>query len=215
MKISIGQTFWHKLALALCATVAAVAIHAPQASAAVASKADASELDPFAPNVEQQLKEFDEVYERETGISAFLPEDLFGAKGNSCVRQSCPVWARVVKSQQMLYLYLDGALATQWSVSTGIPGRETPKFEKHPDGRIYTRYTSGKFPGGDYNGLGNMPYAVFISGGFALHGTPKGNWGKLGKKASHGCIRQHPEYAQYFNSLVRQNGIQNVWISVE
>ena len=102
-----------------------------------------------------------------------------------------------------------------WPVSTGINGRNTPNFETHPNGRIYDRYTSKKFPGGDFNGLGNMPYAVFISGGFAIHGTGKGNWPKLGSRASHGCIRLHPDNALIFNRLVRKNGISEVWITVQ
>jgi len=59
-----------------------------------------------------------------------------------------------------------------------------------------------------------MPYAVFISGGYAIHGTTRGNWSRLGKPASHGCIRLHPDNGQIFNVLVRRNGISNVWITV-
>jgi hypothetical protein len=56
----------------------------------------------------------------------------------------------------------------------------------------------------------------FLSrGGFAIHGTGRGNWRKLGNKASHGCIRVHPDNALIFNRLVRENGIKNVWITVQ
>jgi hypothetical protein len=175
--------------------------------------AQSEELDPFDPNVEQYLQDYDHAYEQEFGESPWLPD--FEVWGPKCYRASCPVWVQVVKSTQTLNLYLDGQLSNSWKVSTGLAGRETPRFDKNPDGRIYTRYTSGKFPGGDYKGLGNMPYAIFIKGGFALHGTPKGNWSKLGRRASHGCIRQHPDNAQYLNQLVRQNGISNVWITVQ
>jgi len=114
-----------------------------------------------------------------------------------------------------MYVYINGSLQASWSVSTGMPGYGTPDFDKHPDGRIYDRYTSTKYPGGDWNGLGNMPYAVFIRGGFALHGTPRSNWSKLGRPASHGCIRMHPDNAYWFNRLVRQHGVSNVWITVQ
>jgi lipoprotein-anchoring transpeptidase ErfK/SrfK len=173
------------------------------------------ELDPRSPDIAKQLKEIDEDYERTTGKSAHLPDlDPMEKFNPSCFRNSCKIWADVDKSAQRLYLYIDGVLTYTWKTSTGKPGRETPDFDTHPDGRIYDRYTSTKFPDGDYNGLGNMPYAVFISGGYAIHGTTRGNWSKLGHTASHGCIRVHPDNGQIFNVLVRRNGIANVWVTV-
>lgn len=194
--------------------------------AAVMSPAETAEVDtmdelnPFDPNVEEKLQAIDEDYEAETGMSShlFSLPVLRGSKfaaRYSCVRAACPVWIQVVKSTQIAYLYIDGGLETSWKVSSGMSGYSTPNFDTHPNGRVYDAYSSKKFPGGDYQGLGNMPYAVFISGGFALHGTPKGNWSKLGSRASHGCIRMHPENAQYFNQLVRQYGVDQVWITVQ
>ena len=175
------------------------------------------ELNPFDPNVEQILEQFDRIYEQETGKSAHLPAfDIFnGTVLQKCQRNTCAVWIQAVKSTQRLYLYQNGNLQGSWPISSGSPGHGTPNFDKNPNGRIYDRYSSSKFPGGDYNGLGNMPYAIFIEGGFALHGTPKGNWAKLGTPASHGCIRMHPDNALILNRLVRQYGVSNVWITVQ
>lgn len=175
---------------------------------------ESQELDPFSPNVEQVLKEYDKVYLEETGLSPFLPKS-FRPVWKTCVRSKCKVWIQVVKSTQLAYLYINGQHAETWKVSTGVAGRGTPNFDKHPNGRVYDKYTSSKYPGGDFQGLGNMPYAVFIEGGFAIHGTPKSNWPKLGKKASHGCIRLHPTHAQTFNRLVRQYGIYESWVTVQ
>lgn len=175
------------------------------------------DLNPQDPNIEEKLKYYDQIYEQETGKSAHINnvmDDIIGSYGG-CSRSSCPVWIQVVKSSQRAYLYVNGSLANSWLVSTGKSGYETPNFDRHPDGRIYDAYTSTKYPDGDYNGLGNMPYAVFITGGYALHGTPQGNWSKLGHTASHGCIRMHPDNAYYFNRLVRQNGISKVWVTVQ
>ncbi|QLH48282.1 MAG: L,D-transpeptidase [Bacteroidota bacterium] len=36
----------------------------------------------------------------------------------------------------------------------------------------------------------------------------------MGKKASHGCIRLHPDQAKIFFELVRKVGIENTWITV-
>lgn len=172
------------------------------------------EIDPFDKNIEKTLEKFDQIYFEETGKSPFI-KDIFLPTWSNCVRQSCNVWIQVVKSTQSAYLFVNGSLINSFKVSTGVPGRGTPNFDKHPNGRVYDTYSSSKFPGGDYKGLGNMPYAVFIEGGFALHGTPAGNWSKLGKKASHGCVRMHPDNARVFNRLVREYGVSQSWITIQ
>jgi hypothetical protein len=191
-------------------------LSAKEVSLQVAAEGDNAmdELDPFDPNIEEKLEDIDAAYEKETGLSPYLWQ-LMAVGGAGCERAKCAVWLRVVKSEQRAYLYLDGQLAQTWKTSTGIAGRSTPNFDTHPNGRIYDSYTSTKYPGGDYKGLGNMPYAVFISGGFAVHGTGQNNWKKLGQVASHGCIRIHPDNAFMFNRLVRAKGIYNVWITVQ
>jgi hypothetical protein len=143
---------------------------------------DSEDYDPS--DAEDVLNAWDQVFER-AGIPTTTDENPLMTRASKCKKGSCSVWAYVNKSTQRLSLYIDGVLEDTWLVSSGT-GSKTPDFERHPDGRIYDKYTSGKFPGGDYNGLGNMPYAVFIQGGFAIHGTPKANWPLLGKKASHG-----------------------------
>lgn len=189
----------------------------PVAPPALEGQADTDgfdELDPFDPNIEETLEMMDWFYEFQTGESPNIANEGLQFY-RQCYRQTCPVWIHIWKPTQTAYLYINGTLQHQWLVSTGTPDRETPRFDRHPNGRIYDRYTSTKFPGGDWNGMGNMPYAVFIHGGFAIHGTGQGNWKKLGRKASHGCIRLHPDNAFIFNRLVRQYGIYRTWITVE
>jgi lipoprotein-anchoring transpeptidase ErfK/SrfK len=188
------------------------------------------ELNPFDPNIEQTLQAMDQDYEAQTGQLSILTGDLgeMIAFGRNCFRDSCAIWAQVVRSEQRMYLYINGVHRGTFATSTGMSGYRTPSFDTHPNGRIYDRYTSTKWPGGDYDGLGstkwpggdydglgNMPYAVFIRGGFAIHGTGRGNWARLGTPASHGCIRIHPDNAYQFNRLVRQYGIYNTWITVQ
>lgn len=177
------------------------------------------ELNPFAPNIEEQLQMLDEQYEAETGKSPFLLDDLVPTWAETCRREQCPVYLDISKAEQKAFLFVNGVLQGEYLVSTGVSGFGTPDFDTHPNGRIYDKYTSTKYPGGDYvddNGtrLGNMPYAVFIRGGFAVHGTGRANWKKLGQRASHGCIRMHPDYGYKFNRLVRAYGVRNTWIRV-
>ena len=204
------------LALSGCAKESVEAVAAQPAPTAEVETASNSmdELDPFAENIDETLNEMDQQYFEETGISPFV-ETLMKPMGPACSRATCPIWVKVDKSEQRLYLYRNGSLEATWAVSTGVSGRRTPNFDRNPNGRIYDRYTSTKFPGGDYKGLGNMPYAIFIEGGFAIHGTGTSNWRKLGQTASHGCVRIHPDNAYYLNRLVRQAGIYQTWITIQ
>jgi len=171
------------------------------------------ELDPTAANIEEVLQEMDREYVRQTGKLPYLMPSWLEA--SNCRRFDCQIYAEVKKSEQRLYLYQNGALKATWLVSTGqAPKSETPLWEGHPNGRIYDTYSSKTSPGGDYKGLGNMPYAVFLSGGYAVHGTPESNWKHLGIKASHGCVRVHPDNAKIFNRLVRQYGVAATWVAV-
>lgn len=180
---------------------------------------DPDEFDPYDPQAEEKLEAFDKIYEQETGKPANIKstQDFIDELTNfaSCRRADCPMWVQIVRSSQKMYLYLNGKVEGSWAVSTGISGHGTPSMDSHPNGRIYDKYTSKAYPGGDYNGLGNMPYAVFIRGPFAMHGTPKGNWSKLGRPASKGCIRMHPDNAYRINRLVRSYGISKVWVTVQ
>lgn len=176
------------------------------------SKDKGNSLDNLDPKktTEKELQKLDKEYEEETGKKSHIPVAV-----GTCYQINCPVFALVDKASQTMNLYVNGELQGTWDISSGRSGgHETPDFDKRPNGRIYDAYMSKAFPGGDFEGLGNMPYAVFIEGGYAIHGTSAGNWKRLGSKASHGCIRLHPDNAKIFNQLVRSAGVQNVWITV-
>jgi len=135
---------------------------------------------------------------------------------NSCNGKACMLYVAIDKSTQTMYLYLLGELKDTFKVSTGKGKKyETPELDLRPAGPVLTKYTSRKFPGGNYLGLGNMPYAVFLRGGYAIHGTTQGNFSKLGTKASHGCIRLHPDNAKVFNALVKTIGLANTWVTIK
>lgn len=132
----------------------------------------------------------------------------------TCREKECYLYAEVIKSKQTLFLYLDGEVKDSFPVSTGIKKYTTPNLNTRPSGPVLTKYTSRKWPGGNYRGLGNMPYAVFVKGGYAIHGTTPGNYSKLGTAASHGCIRLHPDNARVFYELVKLIGLSDTWVNV-
>ncbi len=205
---------FRNLALIAALSLSASSFALADSTSAVFDDAGLEEFNPFAPGAEDALKEFDAAYEQETGLSAYPAGQGDSLTSAGCYQTTCAVFVDVSKATQTARLYLNGRLSDQWLVSTGRAGFGTPNFNKRFDGRIYQRYDSSKYPGGDYMGLGNMPYAMFISGGIAIHGTPEGNWRNLGRPASHGCIRSHPDNARYLNGLLRQVGVANSWVWV-
>ena len=72
------------------------------------------------------------------------------------------VWARISKTDQRLYLHIDGKVVDTFKVSTGSRGHETPAFDMQPSGPIFQKYTSKTYPGGNYNGLGKRYFATEI-----------------------------------------------------
>lgn len=134
----------------------------------------------------------------------------------TCKEKDCLVYLEIDKATQKLYLYLIGELKDSFLVSTGTAGaHETPLISRQPSGPILTKYSSRKYPGGSYKGLGNMPYAIFVQGGYALHGTTTGSFSKLGTKASHGCVRLHPDNAKIINALVKTVGLEQTWVNIK
>ena len=177
---------------------------------------DTVEFDPTAPGAIETLQAFDQAYQA-AGIdtqSANMLSTTVNVDG--CVRANCPVWVDVAMFErpQHAYVYVNGALKYTWLASSAGPGYATKRWDAHPNGPIYPGgYMSKKFPGASWHGLGDMPYAMFYSGGFAIHGTP--SIGRLGTPASHGCVRIDPNNALVLNQMVRQVGTGNVWFTVQ
>lgn len=147
-------------------------------------------------------------------VDSFLLAKDSVVKGR-CKGTDCILYVEVDKSRQLLFVSILGERKDTFKVSTGKGKKyETPSMELNPQGPVLTKYTSKKFPGGNYAGLGNMPYAVFLKNGYAIHGTTPGNFSKLGQTASHGCIRLHPDHGKILNALVKTIGINQTWVSV-
>ena len=113
--------------------------------------------------------------------------------------------AKIDLSDQRLYLYRNGIRIDSWKVSTARRGYRTPTGRFRPQ-RMYKRYFSRKYNNSP------MPHSVFFYHGYAIHGT---NYIKrLGRPASHGCIRLHPSNARRFYSLIKQYGPRNTQIVI-
>ncbi|MCK7613471.1 L,D-transpeptidase [Roseibium sediminicola] len=115
------------------------------------------------------------------------------------------VTAKIDLSEQRLYLYVDGRLRSKWPVSTARRGYRTPTGSWRPT-RLERDWHSRK-----YN-WAPMPYSVFFYGGYAIHGTT--DLKRLGRPASHGCIRLHPKNAAHLFNLVRRVGRANAKVVI-
>ncbi|MEM1040164.1 MAG: L,D-transpeptidase [Pseudomonadota bacterium] len=107
------------------------------------------------------------------------------------------VVAKINLSTQRMHVYRNGKRLYTWKVSSGRGGYRTPTGT-YRVGRMHKRYFSRK-----YNGA-PMPYAMFFKGGYAIHGTNAIS--RLGRTASHGCVRLHPSNAAKLFSMVRKSG---------
>ena len=92
-----------------------------------------------------------------------------------------------------------------WKVSTGKRGYETPTGAYKPTWLSIDHYSK------TYDNA-HMPFAVFFTGGYAIHATDA--VGRLGKPASHGCIRLAPANAALFFNLVDTYGKWNTKIVI-
>ena len=102
----------------------------------------------------------------------------------------------VDKSTQQLTVNVDGATRYRWPVATARWGYNTPNGVYRPQ-RLERQWYSRKY---DWS---PMPHSIFFAGGYAIHGSYEIS--RLGRPASHGCIRLHPKNAATLFELVRHN----------
>ena len=131
----------------------------------------------------------------------FVPLLLITSAGAA----SASVVAVVDVSTQQMTVTVDGGPYAVWRVSTARRGYYTPRGSFRPQYMKLMHY-SRKYDNSP------MPYSVFFSGGFAIHGTQYVR--SLGYPASHGCIRLHPANAANLYYLIKRYGQGNTRIRV-
>lgn len=115
------------------------------------------------------------------------------------------ILAKVDLKRQRMEVFVDGAKRYTWPVSTGRKGWETKPGSYHPFA-LTRHYYSSKWKM-------NLPYLVSIAeDGTAIHGTEMAS--KLGRTASHGCIRLSMGNAARFYALIEQYGMASTEVVV-
>ena len=115
------------------------------------------------------------------------------------------VEARIDLSDQEMTIFLDGQELYRWPVSTARAGKFTPlglhRVQVMKRMHYSTLYHNAP-----------MPWSIFFSGNFAIHGTDQIS--RLGSPASAGCIRLHPDNAETLYRMVLENGRANALIHI-
>lgn len=93
----------------------------------------------------------------------------------------------------------------EWDVSTGRKGYTTPSGNFQPY-LLKPMHYSSKYENAP------MPHSIFFHGGYAIHATDAVD--KLGRPASHGCIRLSPQNAKWLYRIVKEYGKENTYITV-
>lgn len=100
-------------------------------------------------------------------------------------------------STQRMHVSTDDGERYSWKVSTGRKGYNTPRGNFSPY-LLKRMHYSRKYDNSP------MPYSIFFRGGYAIHGTK--SISRLGRPASHGCIRLAPRNARKLFGLVKRHG---------
>ena len=114
------------------------------------------------------------------------------------------VLINIDKTGQRMSVSLDGVQQYEWLVSTGLRGYTTPSG-------TYTARSMNKIWYSRQWDNAPMPHAVFFTkDGHAIHGTLEVK--RLGKPASHGCVRLSPKNAATLFALIERTGVNNTQV---
>ncbi|HKK85821.1 MAG TPA: L,D-transpeptidase [Roseovarius sp.] len=119
--------------------------------------------------------------------------------------QAAQLEARIDLSDQEMTVVFEGEAIHHWPVSSARAGKFTPTglFHVQVMKRMHYSTLYDNAP---------MPFSIFFSGNFAIHGTTQVD--RLGNPASAGCIRLHPENAEALYNLIRQVGRTQTLIEI-
>lgn len=116
------------------------------------------------------------------------------------------VYIYISKAQQHLWVYQNGRVVNDYAVTTGLEGMKCPpigcRFAHTPVGRRHPGVMHWEHYSSIYENA-PMHRAIQFVGGIYLHATYGQNIRNLGRRGSGGCIRQHPDNAEWLFLLVK------------
>lgn len=132
-------------------------------------------------------------------VGVFLAGAMFAAPARA------DVVAIIDIHTQNVTVKVNGFTRHVFPASTARPGFFTPIGTFKAEKMFVIAYSSL------YNNA-PMPHSVFFHYGWAIHGTT--DVAKLGRPASAGCVRLHPESAKILFELIKTYGQENAQIVV-
>lgn len=141
-------------------------------------------------------------------VAAEAVPEIQGLVSQSALEETTAITSTVLisidKASQTMTVSLDGVQQYEWPVSTGLRGYTTPSG-------TYTARSMNKIWYSRQWDNAPMPHAVFFTkDGHAIHGTLEVK--RLGKPASHGCVRISPQNAATLYALVAKTGLKNTQV---
>jgi lipoprotein-anchoring transpeptidase ErfK/SrfK len=121
------------------------------------------------------------------------------------IAEAGTVTAKISLSFQTMTVTQNGVVLYKWKVSTARRGYSTPTGS-------YRAYWASRHHRSRKYDNAPMPYAIFFKGGYAVHATFDVK--RLGRPASHGCVRLHPSNAATFFSLAQKYGLKNTKVVI-
>lgn len=141
---------------------------------------------------------------RRGGAATVFAAALFCISWLACGSAAAEIVVTVDKAKQRMSVVVDGEHRYTWPVSTGLGGTPSGSFRPQILSRNHRSTIFGNAP---------MPFAIFYSGHYAIHGTTA--VAQLGRRASKGCVRLHPSNASVLFALVQKYGMANTRILIQ
>lgn len=120
--------------------------------------------------------------------------------------QAAVVDVHIDLSKQKMEVVVAGYHEFTWDISSARRGYETPTGKFRVNWMTPIHYSE------QYE-FSPMPHSIFFHAGYAIHATNEIN--RLGRPASHGCVRLSPDNARILYGLVELYGMRETSIVVK
>jgi len=138
-------------------------------------------------------------------VSLILTQAVSFSEASTKAKADPVVEIEIDLSSQTMAVDVDGWPYGRWKVSTAREGYRTPTGTWRPF-MLKKMHYSRKYDNSP------MPNSIFFLGGYAIHATYYIN--QLGRPASHGCVRLHPQNAARLYALVKKHGLKSTRITI-
>ncbi len=178
------------------------------------------ELPPLKGQTEQDLKELKEANESEKNKAQLEYDYKLAPKikasdakveGGETLQIKVEIYEKSkVIGKQVAVVRVNDKVKYAFATSTGAPGHATPSVANKKVDKQRWRHMSATYPGKE----NNMDHVSYFAPAIGFHSTTIGNYPKLGKSDSHGCVRLGRPEARILYRLIKEAGADNTLVTV-